>query len=249
MPELTIIGSSNAIPGKKRDTAYLCLQTNNKFVLIDCGTNALVRLQELGVTPDTITDIIVTHFHPDHVAGLPLLLMDLWLLGRKSPLVIHGLPQTVERIQKMMDLFGWKNWPEYFQVTFQVIPSEDTVILVDPEVTIRSNLVQHLVPTIGLNISDNHRKYAIAYTCDTEPCLGVEKLANGANILIHEAAGDAKGHSTALQAGEDAARAEVDSLVLIHFPENYPDTNLINEASSKYAGKVTVATDGLKFSW
>ncbi len=249
MPELTIIGSANAIPGQKRDTTYLSLRTNEKFILIDCGTNAIVRLQKIGATPETVTDIVITHFHPDHVAGLPLLLMDLWLLGRKSSLKIHGLAQTNQKIQSMMELFDWKNWPEYFEVNFQVIPGEFSTVLTDSDVTITSNPVQHLIPTIGVNITDNLLKYSIAYTCDTEPCKGVEKLAMGANILIHEAAGDAKGHSTAIQAGEAAARAEVDQLVLIHYPDVLDGKKLIAEANEKYAGKVVLAKDGLTFSW
>jgi ribonuclease Z len=249
MPVLTIIGSSNAIPTLNRDTTYLTLQTKDKYILIDCGTNAFVRLVHSGMSPDQITDIIVTHFHPDHVVGLPLLLMDLWLLGRKEPLVIHGLVESITRIEKMMSLFGWENWPEFFKVTFMVIPGNKSVILSDSSVTLWSTPVKHLIPTIGLRVDGLIQPFSIAYSCDTEPCHGVDELALGADILIHESAGNAKGHSTAAQAGETAARAEVDKLVLIHYPDHLEESKLINEAAAKYSGEIITATDGMSFSW
>jgi len=249
MPLFTIIGSSNAIPTKKRDTTYLTLQTKEKYILIDCGTNAFVRLVQSGMSPDQLTDIIVTHFHPDHVVGLPLLLMDLWLIGRKQPLIIHGLNETITRIEKMMSLFGWGNWPEFFQVSFQVVPQVKSVILYDSSVKLWSTPVKHLIPTIGLRIESLSKPFSIAYTCDTEPCQGVDDLALGADILIHESAGNAKGHSTAGQAGEAAARAEVDKLVLIHYPNHSEESKLINEAAVNYSGEIITAVDGMTFRW
>ncbi len=71
----------------------------------------------------------------------------------------------------------------------------------------------------------------------------------GADILIHEFAGNAKGHSTAAQAGEAAARAEVDKLVLIHYPNHTEESLLIDEAAVKYSGEIIAAIDGMSFSW
>jgi ribonuclease Z len=249
MPELVIMGSANAIPTRERDNTYLTLHTDEKHVLIDCGSNAWVRLMNAGMTPDQLTDIIITHFHPDHVAGLPLLLMDLWLQGRKSPLVIHGLRETTSRIKKMMDLFWWENWPGFFEVNFAVIPPEKTTVLGDSSITVWANPVKHLIPTIGLRMDGMDHSFSIAYTCDTEPCQGVDELARGADILIHESAGKAVGHSSPAQAGETAARAEVDQLVLIHYPDNPDENSLIKDAREKYAGKVLLAKDGMVFRW
>lgn len=249
MPELTIIGSSNAIPTRDRDNCYLSLKTHERFILIDCGSNALVRLMESGMHADQITEMIITHFHPDHVAGLPLLLMDLWLLGRQRPLFIYGLEDCLSRVEKMMDLFGWKNWPSFFQVGFSTIPEFTSTIIKDDFIAITSVPVKHLIPTIGLRVESQNKPFIIAYTCDTEPCEGVDELSRGANILIHESAGAAVGHSSAEQAGADAARAEVDQLVLIHYPDSQMDEQLINEASLHYGGLIHVAKDGMKFSW
>lgn len=249
MPELAIIGSSNAIPTLDRDNTYLTLRTSEKHVLIDCGSSAWVRLTNAGMTPEQLTDIIITHFHPDHVAGLPLLLMDLWLVGRKNPLVIHGLNETILRIQSMMELFGWENWPDFFEVSFVVIPAARAIVLGDSSVTVWANPVKHLIPTIGLRIEGSDHSFSIAYTCDTEPCEGVDELAREVNILIHESAGKAVGHSSAAQAGEAAARAEVDQLVLIHYPDLPDGSSLISSASERYSGKIVLAKDGMVFRW
>jgi ribonuclease Z len=249
MPELVIMGSANAIPTRERDNTYLTLHSSEKHILIDCGSNAWVRLMNSGITPEQLTDIIITHFHPDHVSGLPLLLMDLWLQGRKKPIVIHGLQETTVRIKGMMDLFGWENWPGFFEVSFAVIPAQRVIILEDSAVTVWANPVKHLIPTIGLRVENIDQTFSIAYTCDTEPCRGVDELALGADILIHESAGKAVGHSSPLQAGEAAARAEVDQLVLIHYPDLDDENRLIKDAKEKYSGKVILAKDGMIFRW
>lgn len=249
MPELTIIGSSNAIPTRDRDNCYLSLKTPERFILIDCGSNAFTRLMESGMQADQITEMIITHFHPDHVAGLPLLLMDLWLLGRQKPLVIYGLEDCLDRIEKMMDLFGWKNWPSFFHVEFSTIPEQQSTFIKDNLLLITSVPVKHLIPTIGLRVESQTSPFILAYTCDTEPCEGVDELSRDANILIHECAGEATGHSSAQQAGADATKAEVDQLVLIHYPDSQVDDQLIQEASLQYGGLIHVAKDGMKFSW
>ena len=76
----------------------------------------MVRLQLAGVDPNKITDIILTHFHPDHVSGFAPLLMSLWLIGRKQPLNVYGLEATIDRAEKMMALYNWQQWPDFYPV-------------------------------------------------------------------------------------------------------------------------------------
>jgi len=104
--------------------------------------------------------------------------------------------------------------------------------------------VRHLIPTIGLRVDFAESKRAFAYSCDTEPCVEVVRLAEGADVLIHEASGATVGHSSAEQAGQIAARAEVCKLYLIHYPTGeYSDGNLIAEARKRFRGEVDLATD------
>lgn len=247
MARLYIMGSANAIPSMEQENSYFFLQNESKSVLVDCGSNAFVKLQTNKVNINDISDIILTYFHPDHVAGLPLMLMDWWLLGRKEPLVIHGLKFTLDRAQKMMDLFDWKNWPNFFPVTFNELPENYHKVISSDQIEIHSTPVKHLIPTLGLRMNLKEPKITVAYSCDSEPCDGVIQLARNANVLVHEASGEAKGHSSAQQCGMDAQKAGVDKLVLIHYPADLREEDMIKEARKEFSGEIILAKDMMTF--
>ena len=245
MTKLIVLGSSNAIPSRDHENTHLALLSKSQTILIDCVSNPIVRLEQAGIDPLALTDLILTHFHPDHVSGVPLLLMDLWLMGRKVPLNVYGLTYTLERIQTLMDMYGWSQWPNFFTVNFtHVSDKEMASVLETEELRIYATPVQHFLPNIGLRIESKAEEKSIVYSCDTEPCIQVERLAQGADILLHEAAGLFPGHSSAAQAGDIARRAEVGALYLIHYPTGrYATGDLVAEAGSRFPGNVHLAVD------
>lgn len=243
--ELIILGSSNAIPDENHENTHMALKGNSQVILVDCVSNPMVRLKQAKLDYQSITDLVLTHFHPDHVSGVPSFLMSSWLLGRKSPLTVYGLDYTLERITRLMEFYDWHSWPNFFPVKFQSIPAtEHSVILESDEFLIHASPVRHLVPTIGLRINFLQRNKVVAYSCDTEPCDEVVRLADGADILIHEASGKSLGHSSAAAAGSIARRAEVGKLYLIHYPTgNFPNGNLVPDAQGTFGGPVSLAKD------
>jgi ribonuclease Z len=245
MTQLIILGTSNAIATEGHENAHMVLVGRTRTIMIDCVSSPLLRLRKAGVLFDQVTDLILTHFHPDHVSGVPLLLMDMWLLGRHTPLHVYGLSHTLERIQSMMNLYGWSSWPNFFPVSFETLPEEElTRVLVSEEFRVLSSPVRHLIPTIGLRIEGISSKRVIAYSCDTEPSEEVARLAAGADILIHEAAGRGRGHSSAEQAAEVATQAEVGRLLLIHYPTGKGNpAELIEAARAAFQGEVDLAHD------
>jgi ribonuclease Z len=245
MPKVIILGSSNAIPTLEHENTHMVVIGEQRVVLVDCVSNPVLRLEKAGVDFNDLTDLIVTHFHPDHVSGVPLLLMDMWLMGRKKPLNVYGLHHTMDRIEDLMGFYGWAEWPNFFPVAFCRLPGQEMTQVLDcPDFRVFSSPVRHLLPTVGLRFEFNHKGRVMAYSCDTEPCPQVVRLAQGADVLIHESAGAARGHSSAEQAGEIAARAEVGALYLIHYPTGkYASGDLAAQASQHYQGPVTLAED------
>jgi len=247
MPKLIILGSSNSIPDENHENTHMVLIGQNSTVLIDCANNPIVRLKQAEVDLNLLTDIILTHFHPDHVSGMPLLLMDMWLLGRNRPLNIFGLHHTLDRMEKLMGFYGWSEWLNFFPVAFNRLPASEMVsIISNDEFEIHASLVNHMIPCIGLRMVNKLSGKVLAYSSDTEACDQVVRLAHNADILIHEATGSSYGHSSASQAGEIANKAFAKNLYLIHYPTGNNQTkNLIQDAKKKFKGSVDLAEDFL----
>ncbi len=245
MSKLIILGASNAVSSKESENTHMVLVGENRIVMVDCVNNPIRRLEHAGVDFMDLTDLILTHFHPDHVSGVPLLLMDMWLRGRKKLINIYGLHHTLDRIEQLMTMYSWEKWPDFFPVAFHRLPATENTGLLDcDEFKIISSPVRHLIPTIGLRFDFKNKQKSLVYSCDTEPCMEVRRLAEGVDVLIHEATGASQGHSSAGQAGQIAAQAEVGKLYLIHYPTGeFADNELITEARQHYQGEVALAAD------
>jgi ribonuclease Z len=158
---------------------------------------------------------------------------------------IYGLHHTLDCVEKMMALYEWDTWPDFFPVAFHRIPAQAMItVLENEDFRIFSSPVKHIVPTIGLRIEPVSHGKVIAYSCDTEPCPQVVDLGKGADVLLHEATGDSYGHSSAAQAGEIAQAAGVRSLYFIHYPAQLIGSEkMVNEASKYFQGEIRFATD------
>jgi len=245
MPKLIFLGTANAIPDENHENTHMVLVGNERTVLIDCVTSPILRLKKAGVDFNRLTDLVLTHFHPDHVSGVPQLLMNMWLMGRRTPLNVYGLHYTLDRMEALMGSYGWAEWPDFFPVAFYRLPAQEMVQVMEcSEFRIFSSPVRHMIPAIGLRVEFAGKTKTLAYSCDTEPCAQVIRLAEGADVLIHEASGTLIGHSSAAQAGDVARQAEVGSLYLIHYPTGeYATGDPVAEARQRFHGPVSLAED------
>ncbi len=242
MTKITFLGTANAIPNKQQQNSHLVIETNARYILIDCVGTPVVRLQEAGVDPLKITDLILTHFHPDHVSGVPLFLMDQWLMGRKEPLAIFGLEDVLMRVDQLMNLFRWETWSGFYPVEFHPLPEiEQFQMINEGQIRVWSSPVHHMIPGIGLRMA--FPDGIMAYSSDTAPCEAVIRLASGADVLIHEATGEELGHTSPEQAGQIAQQAGVKRLYLTHYPGNIDLQEYKNRAREWFSGEVILAQD------
>jgi len=238
-------GTAAAVPDEVHANTYLAVEGEQGFFLIDCGDSPLVRIQRAGLAPECLRGLMITHFHPDHVFGIPILLMNIWLLGRAAPLPVYGLQDVLDRFQAMMELFCWREWPNLFPVTCRTVAKKvGALVLENDDFRITGAPVEHLMPTLGLRIENKRSGGVVAYSSDTSPCDAVVALARDATILIHEAAKNTLGHSSAAQAGEIARRAGAGRLVLVHYrPAPWKYDRWLKEATAAFGGPVELAQD------
>lgn len=150
-----------------------------------------------------------------------------------------------------MSGYSWQEWPNFFPVAFHRVSERFRApVLENDDFKITAWPVKHFVPTIGLRIENKVTGKVLAYSCDTEPTPSLLELADGADILIHEAAGPPPGHSTARQAGELATQVGAKSLYLIHYQVwNTDPAPLIPEAREAYDGPLVLCKDFDEFEF
>jgi ribonuclease Z len=246
MARIVILGSSNAVNDATHDyTHFILIGERDTPVLVDAGSNPLGKIKDLGIDDEAVQDVILTHFHPDHVSGVPNMMMHMWLLGRKAPMRFYGLHHCINRTEDIMAAHGWREWPNFFPVAFHRVSERFRApVMENEDFRITAWPVKHFVPTIGLRIENKVTGKVLAYSCDTEPTDSLLELADGADMLLHEAAGPPPGHSTAFLAGEMATRVGAKSLFLIHYQVwNTDPTPLPAEAAQAYDGPVTLCKD------
>jgi ribonuclease Z len=247
MAQIVVLGSAAAVSDAEHDNTHLLLVGERSTpILIDAGSNPLGKIKNMGIDDETVQDVILTHFHPDHVSGVPNMLMHMWLLGRKAPLRFYGLHHCLNRMEDMLMAFSWDEWPNFFPVTFNRVSERWAApVMENEDFHITAWPVQHFVPTIGLRIVNKVNGRVLAYSCDTEPTDSLYELAADApDMFIHEAAGPPPGHSTARQAGELATKVGAKSLYLIHYQVwNTDPTPLVGEAREVYNGPIHLSRD------
>jgi len=90
MLDIALLGCGGMMPMPGRFLTSLFMRYNGRFALIDCGEGTQVSLRILGWGFKNIDVIMFTHFHADHITGLPGLLLTIGNAGREEPLTLIG---------------------------------------------------------------------------------------------------------------------------------------------------------------
>ena len=245
MATLHLLGTGAAFSAADRTTTMLAVSGPRSVVVIDCGGDVVRWLLAHALDLDRVSALIVTHEHADHVSGFPLMMERLWLAGRTRPLDVYGIAPAIEQVRKLHDAFDTSSWPNYPEVRYhEVALGEDATVLVDDDWEITAAPGCHAVPVTGLRIVDRAGGGVVAYSADTEPCEAIERLARGADLLVHEATGEGPGHSSATDAARLASRAGVRRLRLVHIAPNGAVSDALLDEARTYFRDIALGKDG-----
>lgn len=244
---LTVLGCSGSVPGPDSPASGYLVQAGSTSVAVDLGNGTLGTLQRV-LDPFDLDGVVLSHLHPDHCADVSGLIVyrRYHPAGPRGALPLHGPSSTVERLRAayatdvedrlvtdLSDVFDFRSMPERFSLG---------------ELRITAVRVDHPCEAYGLQV--RHGGRTLVYTGDTGPCVALAALAAGADVLLAEASWPHDGnrppgvHLSGQQAGETAARAGVDRLLLTHVPPWTDPQQVLAEARSAYGGPIELARAG-----
>src|SRR3989338_8790556 len=92
--KVTFLGTGNAIPTAARNHTGILASFFNENILIDCGEGIQRQFKIANLNPGKISRILITHWHGDHILGLPGLFQTLAMGSYNKTLKIYGPPGT-----------------------------------------------------------------------------------------------------------------------------------------------------------
>ena len=137
----------------------------DESVAVDAGSIALALSVE---ERKNVRDIIVTHPHMDHIASLPIFIDDLFET-LESPVRVYATPEVIDLLER--DIFNWNVYPRFSELKNEFGPVMEYVPIPEGEefkvahLTVRAVAVNHIVPTVGLVVSDGNS--TVAFSSDT----------------------------------------------------------------------------------
>ena len=97
MLDICLLGTGGMMPLPYRWLTAMMARYNGKSILIDCGEGTQIAMKEKGWSPKPIDIICFTHYHADHISGLPGMLLTMGNAERTEPLTLIG-PKELTRV-------------------------------------------------------------------------------------------------------------------------------------------------------
>ncbi len=103
--QVTFLGTSSMVPTKERNHTAVLISHNGHGILMDCGEGTQRQLKIAGIKPTQVTKVLISHWHGDHVLGLPGLIQTLGASEYTGTLEIYGPKGTKKRFEDMFKAF------------------------------------------------------------------------------------------------------------------------------------------------
>ncbi len=232
--EVYILGSSSALSSRNRDNSFLAVEIGKELIMIDCAAGPARKLLQINKNFQKINYLLITHIHPDHVYGIPSLIHELILKGRKQILQIFCPDNAEPFLNELINLY-FRDEEYVFPIKINSLTlKNNSIIHKTKNFKIFACPIIHGLGALAFRI-DGPNGESLSYSGDTSPSKLFIELSKGVDLLIHEAmfpseldkVALSKNHSTAKQAAHVALECKAKYLILVHMDPPYE--NIFNE--------------------
>ncbi|MFH1506111.1 MAG: ribonuclease Z [archaeon] len=154
--EITFLGTSCMVPTKDRNAQAIFLSYKNEGILIDCGEGTQRQMNIAGIKRTSITKILITHWHGDHVAGLVGLIQTLGNIENPPTIHLYGPKGTKEHMGHLMKCC---KFDARANITIHELnPKDIHTFYEDNDFKLECATLRHSVPCLGYSFIDKDKR-------------------------------------------------------------------------------------------
>lgn len=142
--KITFLGTSSMVPTKERAHPSILLNYKNENILIDCGENTQRQLKLANIPITKITRLLISHWHGDHVLGIPGLIQSLAANEYSKTLQIYGPKHTKNFIKNMAKTFFLEG-----KIKIKISEVKSGKIINEKDFYIEAKPLKHNIPALA----------------------------------------------------------------------------------------------------
>ena len=182
MIKITFLGTSAMMPTKERNHSSIFLSYKNEGILIDCGEGTQRQLRIAKIPPSKITKVLISHWHGDHVLGLPGLIQNLGANNYNKTLEIYGPKDSKKYLKNMLSGVILKDTIDY------EVKEISGKFFENDQFTLTALALEHNTPCLGYIFQEKDKlkmnlPYLKKFGLTQDPLLG--KLQQGKDITFN----------------------------------------------------------------
>lgn len=151
--EIVFLGTGSMVPTKERNHSGILIIYGNETILVDCGEGTQRQLRMAGLSPTKITRLLITHWHGDHVIGIPGLIQTLGSSEYNRTLEIYGPVGSKGYFNKMADAFVLEE-----KISVNVNEVAEGIFFENKEFILKALPLKHTTRCLGYSFEEKERK-------------------------------------------------------------------------------------------
>lgn len=256
---VVLVGTGFPRPDLAASGPATAVVVGSRVFLFDAGPGIQRALAAARLPINGVTALFVTHLHSDHTLGLPDLILDSWVMGRRAPLPVYGPPGLAAMTTHILAA-----WAEDLRVRTDGLEHETPVT---PQARVHEIAPGVVYDSGGVRVTAVAGGRSIVISGDTRPSPALERLSAGVDVLVHEVYASETlrpeprpggqdwprymqaAHTSDVELGAIAARARPRVLVLTHIIRMgaADSTLLAGIRRGGFAGRAIIGHDGDRF--